>query len=79
MVIYPFVLFKAKRKNVSEQLFRHELEHVYQVEELGWFSFYISYLWLLVRHGYDDHPYEREAYAAEHSDLDEWERNLYES
>ena len=79
MVIYPYMLFKHNRKRVTEQLFRHELEHVYQVQRMGWLRFYVSYLWLLMRHGYDSHPYELEAYAIEHEPLTTAERHWYET
>lgn len=41
-------------------LWRHELGHVAQYERYG-LAFLPLYLWLLRRHGYAAHPFEREA------------------
>lgn len=43
------------------ELIRHEMVHWQQAERLGAFRFYTIYLWLLVRHGYENHPMEVEA------------------
>lgn len=76
MVLYPFMLFKRSKEEVTDKLFRHELEHVYQVRRLGWFKFYFSYLWLRIKHKHGDHPYEMEANAHENDPLTEAERAL---
>ena len=60
-VIYPFVMFRDPKSEVSNRLFRHEMQHVYQVWRMGWFGFYFKYLWLGIRHGYKNHPFEAEA------------------
>lgn len=44
ITLYPLILFANSREEVSETLYRHELEHVYQVERLGWLRFYLTYL-----------------------------------
>jgi hypothetical protein len=44
MVLFPFMLFRDPKDQVSDQLFRHEMEHVYQVLRLGWFGFYWRYI-----------------------------------
>ena len=77
MVIYPYMLFRQPKKKVTAKLFRHELEHVYQIQRMGWLRFYVSYLWLLMRHGYDSHPYELEAYKAQNRKLTVKERALW--
>ena len=41
-------------------LWRHELVHVEQYERYG-LAFLPLYLLLYARHGYHDHPFEREA------------------
>ncbi len=41
-------------------LWRHELAHVRQYERYG-LAFLPLYLWLIARHGYAAHPFEREA------------------
>lgn len=45
MVLYPFLLFKHSYKNVSKQLYLHELTHVDQINRVGVFKFYTIYLW----------------------------------
>lgn len=75
-VLYPFMLFSEAQTDVSEQLFRHELEHVYQIQRMGWWVFYLKYLWLLMRHGYQQHPFELEAEARQDDPLTEDELEL---
>ena len=74
VVLYPWVLFK--HKEVPQSLFRHELEHVYQVERDGWLKFYLRYLYWNVKYGYEENPYEVEARAAAHLPLTEAEWKL---
>ena len=78
MVLYPFMLFKRSKEEVPDTLFRHELEHVYQVQREGWFKFYIKYLYLNVRKGYRNNPYEIEARDASVEPLTSEERKLKE-
>lgn len=75
-VLYPFVLFKHPREDVTDTLFRHELEHVYQVRRMGWLVFYVKYLWLGMRHGYANHPFEAEANERENDPLTDDEQAL---
>jgi hypothetical protein len=79
MVIYPFMLFKRSREEVTDRLFRHELEHVYQVRREGWLKFYLTYLWESLRHGYKGNKYEVEANAKEDMPLTAEERRLKDS
>ena len=60
-VLYPFVLFAKKKEDVPVWLFRHEMEHVYQIMRMGWWTFYIKYIWFAMRKKYKDHPIEVEA------------------
>ena len=76
MVLYPFVLFKRSKAEVSDKLFRHELQHVYQVQREGWLKFYITYLWYQIRYGYCKYPYEDEARSVETQPLTSYERKL---
>jgi len=46
-----------------EQLRRHELVHIEQIERCGAVRFSVLYLWYLLRYGYWNNPYEREAYT----------------
>jgi len=43
----------------------HELKHVDQFRQHGFFSFIFLYLWESIRHGYTNNKYEIEARAAE--------------
>lgn len=58
--------------NVSRQQFeadkcwlKHELKHVDQFRQHGFFLFLLKYLAESIRHGYDNNKYELEARAAE--------------
>ncbi len=75
-VLYPFMLFTQDRVDVSDQLFRHELEHVYQVWRMGYIWFYVKYLILVISYGYENHPFELEASARQNDPLTENERAL---
>lgn len=63
MVFGPWVWFRGKE--VDDRLFRHELQHCYQIERKGRLNFYFNYIRLWFRHGYRNHPYEIEAYMAQ--------------
>ena len=78
-VLFPFMFFRAAKENVSDQLFRHELEHVYQVMRVGWLCFYSKYLWYLYLHGYNEHPFELEAKARQYDPLTKDEITLKEA
>jgi len=75
-VLYPFVLFSQSKDEVSDQLFRHELEHVYQVQRMGCLWFYVKYLFLAIRYGYKNHPFEIEAYNKQNDPLTKYEVKL---
>ncbi len=75
MVLYPFMLFRDASDTVTDPLFRHEMEHVYQVRRMGWWTFYLKYLWLL-RKGYSAHPFEAEARERQNDPLTEEEQAL---
>lgn len=75
-VLYPFMLFAKPRKEVSDELFRHEMEHVYQIMRDGWWGFYIKYLWYAYRYGYIEIPYEVEARKAAPTGLTATERRF---
>ena len=79
ITIYPFIFFKRKREEVSDRLFRHELEHIYQVREDGWFRFYLTYIWESIRHGYKGNKYEIMADLMENTPLTAEERALKDS
>ena len=73
-VIAPFMFFRPSRVDTSDVLFRHEMEHMYQVCRDGWLKFYVKYLWYSMRYGYLNNPYEVEARAAENEPLTSAER-----
>lgn len=79
ITIYPFIFFKRKREEITDTLFRHELEHIYQVKRLGWFRFYISYLIENIKEGYQNNKYELEAESRENTPLTVEERQLKDS
>ncbi len=61
----PFGIFILAEHLHSQRLTRHEQAHWRQYQRMGAVRFYAAYLWGLLRHGYHDHPMEREARAAE--------------
>jgi hypothetical protein len=68
-VLWPFVLFRHTREEVSDRLYRHELQHVYQIKRLGRLRFYWTYIWQARKYGYWNHPYEVEARKMETTPL----------
>jgi hypothetical protein len=79
IVLYPYILFRQGHGSVMRQLYRHELEHFYQVQRDGWLRFYVRWLWFTFRHGYWDNPYEVEAREAEGNGLTEEELAWWEA
>jgi hypothetical protein len=75
-VLYPFMIFSQQQKEVADTLFRHELQHVYQVRRDGWFKFYGLYLWRSLWDGYLNNTYEVEARYREDTPLTNEERAL---
>ena len=66
MVFYPWIWLKPRYSVVGQhRLFRHELQHVYQMASLGRFGFYWTYFRLWLRRGYKNHPMELDAEAHE--------------
>jgi hypothetical protein len=76
ITIYPFIFFKRRREEVTDTLFRHEMQHIYQVQKLGWIRFYVSYLWESARVGYKKNKYEIEANAVENQPLTAYEQSI---
>lgn len=74
MVLWPWVWFRRGPDQVSVRLYRHELEHVYQINRLGRIKFYAQYLWATVRHGYKQNPFEVAARELEDLPLTEVEK-----
>ena len=49
----------------NERLLKHELCHVHQYQQHGFFGFLIKYLWETMRKGYYNNKFEVEARQAE--------------
>jgi hypothetical protein len=86
ITLYPFVLFAGTKKEISAELFRHELEHIYQVQRMGWWKFYFSYLrfYFEFRMNGKNHqlaywniPYEIEARNKETAPLSKAEKDFW--
>lgn len=61
----PFGIYVRPERMNDEALLRHEQVHWVQWQRMGTLRFYVTYLWQLWLHGYDNHPMEHEARAAE--------------
>jgi hypothetical protein len=81
ITLYPFIFYIGVP---TEDVVVHEMVHVAQVERLGWFKFYTSYLWEYFKlraigvpkiTAYMQIPYEIEAYDKQREFLkEEYER-----
>ena len=46
ITLYPFIFFAyTKEQAIRYNVVNHEWIHVTQIRKLGWFKFYIDYLW----------------------------------
>lgn len=74
------VILVRKGVDLSEMLLAHELAHVVQWRTLGVFRFMLRYVRLLILHGYEAHPMEQDARAAEQSDYyRQWAKEILEA
>lgn len=62
-VIFPRTIFHVG--TVTPNLLAHELAHVMQIKDTGLFPYWVVYLLGLFFHGYEEHPYEDEAWLME--------------
>lgn len=82
VVLWPYVIMRPRVYQTGQvaqselatrralvRLYRHELQHCYQIKREGVFKFYVKYLWMLLTNGYKDHPYELEANQHENTAL----------
>lgn len=76
VVIGRHILFSLPAKDIPQWLFRHELEHAYQIMRYGAFLFYLKYFYYSMRYGYKGNPFEIEAYARQHDPLTTNEEQL---
>jgi hypothetical protein len=65
MVLPPVGIFILAEHMHSQRLIRHEQAHWRQWQRMGTVRFYVTYIWLWLRHGYRNHPMEIEAREAE--------------
>lgn len=77
ITLYPFILFKYRKKFVTERMFRHEWEHVRQIRDLGWFKFHWQYLKELLKKGYTDNKFEVAARRVENLKLTPKQRRTF--
>ena len=61
----PFGIYALPGSENDKRLARHETVHWDQYQNMGAVRFYVTYLWLLMRYGYMNHPMEIEARNAE--------------
>lgn len=61
----PWGVFIRAECLADERLCRHEMAHWAQYQRMGAVKFYAAYLWLMMLHGYQNHPMEIEARSAE--------------
>ena len=73
LVLGGTVYFAAPAHLIPQWLFRHELEHAYQIMREGSFRFYLKFFLYSVRYGYYNNPYEVEARQAEQYALTNYE------
>jgi len=86
VVLWPYVIMRPKKYSTGQvaqsemmtrralvKLYRHELQHCYQIRRMGIIKFYIRYVWLNILMGYQNHPYELEARQHENEKLNDLE------
>ena len=86
VVLWPYVIMRPKKYATGEiaqsemmtrrslvKLYRHELQHCYQIKRMGIIKFYIRYVWLNFLKGYQNHPDELEARQYENEKLTQLE------
>jgi len=79
IVLWPFVFFKAEKYLWKDNLYRHELEHCYQIQRMGLVKFYATWIWERLRYGYKNIRIEKDAWLVQRISLTEeqimWRRN----
>jgi len=79
MVLWPWMWVNLSKTEFTNRHYRHELQHCYQVKRMGVLKFYTSYLWLWIRKGYENHPYELEANERQFDPLTDQEKQWLET
>jgi len=77
--LYPWINFRTAKAQTPVTEFRHEMQHIYQVRNLGWIRFYATYLWYNLTKGYAGNPYEIEAYAIQNTPLTVAEQAIWDA
>ena len=57
----PFGIFIIEERLTDDALIQHEKVHWAQYQRMGFFRFYATYVWQVLRYGYHNAPMEREA------------------
>lgn len=61
----PFGIYLLPEKMTDERLIKHENKHWEQYQNMGFFKFYVMYLYYSAKFGYFNNPMEVEARNAE--------------
>jgi len=64
-IFYPFLLFRDTKAACPDWIFRHELQHAYDIRHDGYIRYHISYWWQHWRKGYENVSFEINARKAE--------------
>ena len=77
--LYPFLLIRGAKGEDTVRTFRHELEHAYQIREMGLIRYIGSYYWENIRKGYQDNRYEIRCREAAGTPLTAAEQALWDT
>lgn len=82
IVFYPFILIAKKQCDAQPSLLKHELTHVHQLKRYGFFMFYATYLYYIIKNlfnngnfntAFTENEFEYEAYELENEPLTDYE------
>ena len=79
MIIHPFkkriLWYNPHNQNIKVHLLIHEEKHLKQIESEGSLKWIVKYSYYLVKYGYKNNPYEKDAcklvFSSTHSDYEE--------
>ncbi len=77
-MVFVFWVWFRKGSLSDNGLYRHELEHCYQIKEMGRITFVLTYFLFLCSFGYKKHPYEKAARRESKKALTKAEQNFRE-
>lgn len=75
-VWFPTIYFAEPKERVSDEVFRHEMQHVYQIIAMGKWKFFFTWFWYSLSRGYLNNPLEIEAIANQCKPLNQAERMI---